>query len=95
MFGFIRNSFHRELLRCCMSPVLVGPFKILNKLNCNAYVIDFLRDYAISCTFNINDLVNYKSFDCSPLVVKPSPKPLSKRLPLTSPRYSSHYHRED
>ena len=33
----------------------VGPFKILNKLNCNTYVIDLRRDYDISCTFNIND----------------------------------------
>jgi len=24
-----------------------GPFKILNTLNCNTYVIDILRDYAL------------------------------------------------
>ena len=59
-----------------------GPFKILNKLNCNTYVIGLLRDYGISCTFNINDLVDYKGFEFSPLV-KPSPKPLSERPPLT------------
>ena len=39
-----------------------GPFKILNKLNCNIYVIDFPRD----CTFNVNDLVDYKDFNCGP-----------------------------
>ena len=41
------------------------PFKILNKLNCNTYVINLLRDYDISCTFNVNDLVDCKDFDCS------------------------------
>jgi len=33
-------------------------FKILNKPKCNTYVID-LQDYDISCTFNVNDLVDY------------------------------------
>ena len=60
-----------------------GPYKILNKLNCNTYAINFTRDYDISCTFNVNDLVDYKGFDCNPLIVEPSPKPFFKRSPFT------------
>ena len=60
-----------------------GPFKILNKLNCNTFVIN-LRDYDISCTFNVNDLVDCKNFDCNPLIDKPSPKTFSES-PLISP----------
>ena len=49
-----------------------GPFKILNKLNNNSYVID-LAD--ISYIFNVKNLVDYKGLDFNPnnsLVDKPS-----------------------
>ena len=61
-------------------------FKILNKLNSNTYVIDLSRYYGISCTYNVNDLVDYKGFDCSPLIVEPSPKPFSERPQLPTPK---------
>ena len=59
-----------------------GPFKILNKQNCNTYVIDLSRDYDINCIFNINNLVDYKDFDCSLMIDKPFPKLFSESSPL-------------
>ena len=80
------SSGTAKMLHVCS----VRPFKILNKLNCNTYVINLPRDYGISCTFNVNDLVDYKSFDCSSLIVEPSVKPFFERplftaLPDTHP----------
>ena len=37
------------------------PFKVLKRMGLNAYVIDLPHDYGISLSFNIEDLVAYKS----------------------------------
>ena len=36
-----------------------GPFKILNKVGANAYILEILSEWGISSTFNIEDLVQY------------------------------------
>jgi hypothetical protein len=40
-----------------------GPFKVLEKINENAYKLDLLTDFGVSPTFNIADLKPYLGED--------------------------------
>ena len=61
----------------------VGPFKILKKINSNAYVVDLSPDFGVSFSFNIEDMIAYKGLNFlpdNPLLDDPCHEPISERL---------------
>jgi hypothetical protein len=44
-------------------PRATGPFKVLKKINDNAYVLDLPVEYVVSSSFNVADLKPYEGED--------------------------------
>ena len=69
-----------------------GPFKVLSKINDNAYLVDIPNDWGISNSFNISDLVEFHENDDIPNVMFSSPASLESedlQNSLLSPHFVS------
>jgi hypothetical protein len=55
----LRKEWFSDLRKSKLMPRADGPFKLLKKINENAYKIDLPADFGVSPTFNIADLKPY------------------------------------
>ena len=73
-----------------------GQFKVMKRMGPNAYVIDLPHDYGISSSFNIEDLLAYKS----PIAIPDTPfdeslpNPIDTPIPTPSPLNLPYAHKE-
>ncbi|KAA0039087.1 putative protein phosphatase 2C 25 [Cucumis melo var. makuwa] len=51
-----------------LKPRKIGPYKILRKIDANAYVLDLLPLIYTSSTFNVSDLTMYHLPDAAPTI---------------------------
>jgi len=59
-----------------------GPFKVLDRVNDNAYKVDFPGDYGVSATFNVADLSAHQADDyLVNLRIKSLQKGMDDRVP--------------
>ena len=52
----LRKDRFPEQCKCKLQPRANGPFKVLLKINDNAYEIDLPNTYSVSTSFNVSDL---------------------------------------
>jgi hypothetical protein len=59
----LRKDRFPTLCRSKLMPRATGPFKMLKKINDNAYVLDLPVEYGVSSSFNVADLKPYAGED--------------------------------
>jgi hypothetical protein len=59
----LRKDRFPTLRRSKLIPRAASPFKVLKKINDNAYVLDLPVEYGVSSSFNVADLKPYASED--------------------------------
>jgi hypothetical protein len=59
----LRKERFSELRRSKLQPRADGPFKVLRRVNDNAYEIDLPSNYGVSTTFNVADLSPFSRID--------------------------------
>jgi hypothetical protein len=59
----LRKDRFPTLRRSKLMPCAAGPFKVLQKINDNAYVLDLPAKYGVSSSFNVADLKPYAGED--------------------------------
>jgi hypothetical protein len=62
LVAFEKGSFS-TLHRSKLTPRAAGPFKILTKINANAYILDLPAEFGVSTSFNVADLKPYAGED--------------------------------
>jgi hypothetical protein len=55
----LRKDIFPDLRKSKLMPRVAGPYKILKKINDNAYKLELPPEFGISLTFNISDLKPY------------------------------------
>jgi len=59
----LRKDRFPTLRRSKLMPRAAGPFKVLKKINDNAYILDLPAEYGVSSSFNVADLKPYAGED--------------------------------
>jgi hypothetical protein len=59
----LRKDRFPTLRRSKLMPRAAGPFKVLTKINDNAYILDLPTEFCVSTSFNVADLKPYMAED--------------------------------